>query len=73
MGAQRLGKAVESCVVLEDAPGVAAAKAAGMRVIGVTTTHSREELDCLVVVDRLSDLCIQVGRQAGNRLKIQIE
>ncbi len=33
------------CVVLEDAPaGLAAAKAAGMRCVGVTTTRSAEEL-----------------------------
>jgi sugar-phosphatase len=31
--------------VLEDAPaGLAAARAAGMRVIGVLTTHTRDEL-----------------------------
>jgi beta-phosphoglucomutase-like phosphatase (HAD superfamily) len=33
------------CVVLEDAPaGVEAARAAGMRVVAVLTTHAREEL-----------------------------
>lgn len=33
------------CVVLEDAPaGVAAARAAGMAVVGVLTSHTRDEL-----------------------------
>ncbi len=72
MGAQRLGKAVERCVIIEDAPaGLEAARAAEMQVIGITTTHSREELECAVVVDRLSALHILVGE--GDRLVVQIE
>jgi sugar-phosphatase len=74
MGAKRLGKAVERCVVIEDAPaGIEAARAAGMRVIGMTTTHSREELECAAVVDRLSAVRILVGEGQGNRLVVQIE
>ncbi len=47
VGADRLGKAAERIVVIEDAPaGIEAARAAGMRVIGITTTHPREELAC---------------------------
>jgi sugar-phosphatase len=71
VGAKRLGKPVERCVVIEDAPaGIEAARAAGMRVIGITTTHSWEELECAVVVDRLSALRILVGE--GNGLVVQI-
>jgi sugar-phosphatase len=74
MGAKRLGKAVERCVVIEDAPaGIEAARAAGMRVIGMTTTHPREELECAAVVDRLSAVRILVGEGQGNRLVVQIE
>ncbi len=43
--AQLLGAPAQACVVLEDAPaGVAAARAARMRVIAVLTSHARSEL-----------------------------
>ena len=45
MGAERLGYAPADCVVFEDAPaGVAAGKAAGARVVGVTTSHAAGDL-----------------------------
>ena len=43
--AAKLGVAPERCLVIEDAPaGIAAGKAAGMRVVAVTTSHRAEEL-----------------------------
>lgn len=43
--AKALGVEPERCIVMEDsAPGVEAGQRAGMKVIGLTTTHSREEL-----------------------------
>jgi HAD superfamily hydrolase (TIGR01509 family) len=43
--AAALGADPERCIVLEDAPaGVRAARAAGMRVVAVLTTHRRDEL-----------------------------
>jgi sugar-phosphatase len=45
--AELLGVRPESCVVVEDAPaGTGAARAAGMRVVGITTTFERKRLDC---------------------------
>jgi len=45
LGAERLRVAPADCVVLEDAPaGVAAGRAAGMRVVAVTTTHRPDDL-----------------------------
>jgi len=45
LGAERLGYAPSDCVVFEDAPaGIASARAAGARVVGVTTTHPAADL-----------------------------
>ncbi len=45
LGAERLGYAPSDCVVFEDAPaGVVAGRAAGARVVGVTTTHAAADL-----------------------------
>lgn len=45
LAAKRLGIAAAACLVVEDAvTGVAAAKAAGMKCLGLTTSFSAEEL-----------------------------
>jgi sugar-phosphatase len=45
LGASRLGFEPADCVAFEDAPaGIAAARAAGARVVGLTTTHAAREL-----------------------------
>ena len=45
LAARELGADPAGCVVLEDAPaGVAAGRAAGMRVVGVVTTHTAEDI-----------------------------
>lgn len=56
--AAKLSVAPDRCVVVEDAVhGVQAAKAAGMRVVAVTTTRNREELSLADrIVDSLAEL-----------------
>ncbi|HYM15102.1 MAG TPA: HAD family phosphatase [Dehalococcoidia bacterium] len=57
VAAERLGAAPGRCVVIEDAPaGLRAARAGGMRSIGVTTTHPAAALsDAELVVASLAD------------------
>ncbi len=44
-GARRLGEEIESCIVFEDSfNGLKAGRAAGMKVIGLATTNSIEEI-----------------------------
>lgn len=58
--AQRIGVRPDRSVVFEDAlVGIAAAKAAGMRVVGVATTEPKEKLaHADWVVDRLDELSV---------------
>jgi HAD superfamily hydrolase (TIGR01509 family) len=45
LAAEKLGVPPHECVVIEDAPnGIAAATRAGMASVGITTTHTKEEL-----------------------------
>ena len=49
--ARLLGQSPSACVVVEDSlPGIAAARAAGMRVIAVTNTHPAQDLDGATLV-----------------------
>jgi beta-phosphoglucomutase family hydrolase len=59
--AQRIGVEPANAVVFEDAlVGIAAARAAGMRVVAVATTEPRETLSHADwVVDRLDDLSVE--------------
>ena len=75
VGAQRLGIAPDRCVVIEDAPaGVEAGKKAGMRVVGIAATHSREELlgkSADVVIGQLTQLSIREAAD-GQRLVVDL-
>lgn len=59
--AAALGLPNEQCVVIEDSlSGVEAGQRAGSKVIGITTTHSREELShCDLVIDHFEGLTIE--------------
>lgn len=61
VAAERVGVAPAGCVVLEDAPeGIAGAKAAGMRCIGVATTRPAERLSQAdLVVEGLDDARVE--------------
>ncbi|MFG2995711.1 HAD-IA family hydrolase [Streptomyces sp. NPDC048340] len=62
LAAARLGVDPARCVVFEDAPaGLAAGRAAGMRTVALTTTHTAAELDADVVVRDLSAVSVQVS------------
>jgi len=62
LGASRLGVVPDRCLVVEDAPaGIQAGRAAGVRVLGVGSTHTRTELldhGVTAVVDRLDELTV---------------
>lgn len=69
LAAQKLHLSPERCVVFEDAfVGIQAAKAGGMKIIAITTTHPASELtEADLVVDRLDELSItQLKALFGN-------
>jgi beta-phosphoglucomutase family hydrolase len=61
LAAKRLGVAPDKCVVFEDAHvGLEAARRAGMKVVGVATTHPAETLqDADLVVNRLTEVTVE--------------
>lgn len=58
--ARRVGVRPESCLVIEDSPaGVQGARRAGMRVVGVATTHEAEQLqEASMVLAGMEGVCI---------------
>ena len=71
VAAERLNEAPADCIVIEDAPlGIAAARAAGMRVIAIASTYPQEQLTGAdAVVKRLSDLNVV---NDGQTIRIEI-
>jgi mannitol-1-/sugar-/sorbitol-6-phosphatase len=60
--AKQLGYEPDQCVVVEDAPaGVAAARAAGAFVLGVTGTVQPSELPADLLVDTLTSVAVRAG------------
>jgi len=62
-GAAALGVAPAQCLVVEDAPaGAAAARAAGMRLLCLTTTHTAAELEPAdLIAPDLTYVAVRVG------------
>ena len=71
LAAKRLHVKPENCVVLEDSPaGIGAGKSAGMRVIGIASSHAKEDLiHADIVVQQLRDIKLHVTE---NQISIQI-
>ncbi len=73
-GANRIGVSPENCVVVEDAPaGILAGKRAGMQVVAVSTTHTKEELlasGADFVVERLADISVK-DPENGHRVQLR--
>jgi len=68
-GAAELGFAPADCLVVEDAPaGAAAARAAGMRLLGLATTHTAAELEPADLV--VPDLTHVIVRLVGDKLEV---
>jgi sugar-phosphatase len=68
-GAAELGVAPKDCLVVEDAPaGAAAARAAGMQLLGLATTHQADELEPAALV--VPDLTHITVRLVGDKLEI---
>jgi sugar-phosphatase len=73
LASKGLGLDARDCLVVEDAPsGVASAKAAGARVVAVTTSHSAEQLaGADAIVRTVGDLQV-VSRENGEGLQIRL-
>jgi mannitol-1-/sugar-/sorbitol-6-phosphatase len=71
-GAERLGFKPDDCLVIEDAPaGIRAGRAAGMKVVGITSTYAASKLgEADAVVTGLAQ--IQVASDGASQLSIRV-
>lgn len=78
-GAAALGAEPSDCVVVEDAPiGAAAARAAGMRLVALTTTHRADQLEPAdLILPDLTHLAVRAvertngANRSASRLEIR--
>ncbi len=73
-GAALLRFAPSECLVIEDtAAGIAAAKAAGMQTVGLTTTYPAHELrEADVVVRSCADIHLEIGARGDDNLQLRL-
>ncbi|MGN6390905.1 MAG: HAD-IA family hydrolase [Gemmatimonadales bacterium] len=73
LAASRLGVPAAECLVFEDAPaGIDAARAAGMAVVGLTTTHPADQLPADARVPTLAAVHLgRVGRDHSGRPSLE--
>jgi sugar-phosphatase len=73
-GAALLGFPPSECLVIEDtAAGIASAKAAGMQVVGLTTTYPAYDLrEADVVVRSCADIHVEVASAENDNLKLRL-
>jgi mannitol-1-/sugar-/sorbitol-6-phosphatase len=74
LAAQSLGMLPADCLVIEDAPaGVQAARAAGMAVVALTTTHRIDQLPADACADSLAGVYLgRLDRDAFGRNRLEI-
>jgi sugar-phosphatase len=74
LAAEGLAASPADCLVIEDAPaGVQAARAAGMPVIGVTTTHRPDQLPADAWAGSLADVFLgRLDRDPQGRTRLEI-
>ena len=74
LAARELGVLPSACLVVEDAPaGIQAARAAGMPVVGVTTTHPGDQLPADACAESLAGVYLgRVDRDPLGRARLEI-
>lgn len=74
LAARKCGADSARCVVFEDAPsGVRSGRAAGCKVVGLLTTHSREQMEEAepdILVKDLSNISIEIKDSGGLEISV---
>jgi len=72
LAARLLKAAPERCLVIEDSPaGIQAGRAAGMRVLGMTTTFADADLGCDLCVADFQNMSLVLDANASLRVRIE--